>query len=414
VPNLDDAGLSGYRPLSVRAYRLQNDTLTGWTVKQFAQKYTQLKVVNVLRSEPARRTVVDSAEPIFALEDGSVALAADGVQSTARLRDHDTTPPGKARPDRGLLLATTYVKLGAPDDLQFRQGDIIALSGRTEQFTLNMGLIGPEVSDPAALNVPIDAAEILVTNKALEGRELGELRHADFAGQVAIHHIERGGVPIPLGLHLKLQRFDVLFVAGVKSGVDRLAALAGHVARPSTATDLMTLGAGMILGLLIGQVEVPLAGATVGPGNGGGLLLAGVIVASVPPLQRFFGDTPNGARKLLEELGLVTFVAIVGVNAGAVLATQLSGELAAKILIAGFLVCTLPPILVWAIGYHWMKINPAILLGAVAGARSHRSPAREAAREVGSSVPWIGFPVAYAVSGVLVTIFGYVAMILTK
>src|SRR5690348_13401579 len=52
VPNVDDAGLTGWRPLSVRAYRLTNDTLTGWTVKQFVQKYPQYKVLNVLRVEP--------------------------------------------------------------------------------------------------------------------------------------------------------------------------------------------------------------------------------------------------------------------------------------------------------------------------------------------------------------------------
>jgi putative transport protein len=105
---------------------------------------------------------------------------------------------------------------------------------------------------------------------------------------------------------------------------------------------------------------------------------------------------------------------VVGINSGAALVTQLSGDVAAKILIAGFVVCTVPPILVWAIGLHLMKINPAILMGGVAGARSHSGPAREAAKEIGSSVPWIGFPVGYAVSGVLLTVFGYVAMMLSK
>jgi len=50
----------------------------------------------------------------------------------------------------------------------------------------------------------------------------------------------------------------------------------------------------------------------------------------------------------------------------------------------------------------------------VAGARSRMDPAREAAREIGSSVPWIGLPVAYAVSVVLATAFGYFAMILAR
>ena len=60
------------------------------------------------------------------------------------------------------------------------------------------------------------------------------------------------------------------------------------------------------------------------------------------------------------------------------------------------------------------KINPAVLMGGVAGARSHSGPCREAAKEIDSSVPWVGFPVGYAVSGVLLTVFGYFAMVLSQ
>jgi putative transport protein len=414
VPNIDEAGLTGYRPLAVRAYRLTNDALSRTTVKQFVQKYPQYKVLNVLRPEPARRRAVVSEARAFTLEEEPMELAAAGAASSTRLREADTTMAGRAHADRGVLPEYTYTKLGAGDDLAFRQGDIITLGGRLEQMTQNVAHIGPEVADRTALNIPLDAAEILVTSKALEGRELGEFHNADFAGQVALHHIERGGVPLPLGLHVKLRRFDVLFVTGVKAGVDKLAALAGRIARPSTSTDLLTLSLGMILGLLIGQIAVPLAGAKVGLGNAGGLLVSGVIVSSVVSRLRFLGNTPNAARNILEDLGLVMFIAIVAINAGASLATQLSGELAAKILIAGFFVCVVPPLVAWTIGLHMMKINPAILAGGVAGARSHSGPAREAAKEIDSSVPWIGFPVGYAVSGVLLTVFGYVAMVMTK
>jgi putative transport protein len=357
VPNVDDAGLTGYRPLALRAYKLTNDALAGMTVRQFLQKNPEYKVFNVGRGDE---------------------------------------------------------RLGAPDDLVFQKGDVIALGGRLEAMTDKMGLIGPEVPDAKVLNIPIDQAEILVTNKEMEGKELKEFRTADFAGQIGLHHIERGGVTIPMGLNTTLQRFDVLFIGGVKSAVDKVAALMGKVARPSTSTDLLTLSLGMILGFLIGAIAFPIAGSKVGLGNAGGLLVSGIIVSSIVSRLRFFGSTPNAARNILEDLGLVVFIAIVGVNAGAGLITQLTGTVALYIFIAGFIVTTVPPFLVWAIGYHWMKINPAVLMGGVAGARSHSGPAREAAKEIGSSVPWIGFPVGYAVSGVLLTVFGYVAMVMSK
>jgi uncharacterized membrane protein HdeD (DUF308 family) len=144
------------------------------------------------------------------------------------------------------------------------------------------------------------------------------------------------------------------------------------------------------------------------------LLVSGVIVSSLSSRLRFFGNTPAAARNVLEDLGLVVFVAIVGINAGNSLLAQLTGAVALKIFIVGFIACTIPPFIVWAIGFHWFKINPAVLMGGVAGARSHSGPCREAAKEINSTVPWIGFPVGYAVSGILLTIFGYFAMVLAQ
>ncbi|WBL75480.1 transporter [Bradyrhizobium xenonodulans] len=355
VPNVDDAGLTGYRPLALRAYKLTNDGIVGWSVRQFAKKYPQYKVLNIGRSDHA---------------------------------------------------------LGAPDELKFQKGDVLAIGGRLDAITENIGLVGPEVPDAKILNIPIDTAEILVTNKDVVGKELLEFRTADFAGQIALRGVERGGVPIPVGLHTKLQSFDVLFVSGVKSAVDHAAALMGKVARPSTATDLLMWGIGMILGFLIGLLGFPVAGSMVTLGAGAGLLVSGVIVSSIASRVRFIGNTPNAARNIIEDLGLVLFISMVGVNAGAALLSQLTGALTLKILFAGFICTTVPPILVWAIGYHLMNINAAVLMGGVAGARTHSGPAREAAKEIESSVPWVGFPVGYAVAGVLLTVGGYLSMAL--
>ena len=146
-------------------------------------------------------------------------------------------------------------------------GDVVALGGRLEDLTANMGLLGPEVPDAKALNIPLDQAEILVTEKSMEGKVLKEFRNEEFAGQIQLLRIERGGVPIPLGADTELKRFDVLFVAGLKSAVEKIGAALGKVARPSTGTDLLTLSVGMVLGLLVGQINVPVGSFSVGLGN---------------------------------------------------------------------------------------------------------------------------------------------------
>jgi putative transport protein len=357
VTNVEGSGLSGFRPFGLRAYRLENASTAGLTIEAFRRAHPEYRIVNVVRNKES---------------------------------------------------------LGADVSLVLQKGDVIALGGAIESLTDKMGLIGPEIADQKALNVPLDEAEILVTNKNAIDRELVSFRDSSFAGQLQLVKFERSGLPFPVGLKTKLQRRDILTVVGLKGAVQEAAGLIGRIARPSTATDLLTLAVGMVLGLLIGLIQFPAFGASVGLGNAGGLLLSGVLVSSVSSRLRYFGNTPNAARNILEDLGLVVFVAIVGINAGNSLLSQLTGTVALKIFVVGFVACTIPPFIVWAIGYHVFKINPAVLMGGVAGARSHSGPCREAAVEIQSSVPWIGFPVAYAVSGVLLTIFGYFAMILAQ
>ena len=357
VQNVDDAGLTGYRNSGLRAYRLENATTAGQTISQFRKSYQQYRIVNVVRGDEV---------------------------------------------------------LGAAPDLVLKQGDVVALGGRLEELTSNLGLLGAEVADSKVLNIPLDQAEILLTNKDFDEKPLKQLGATDVAGQIGLTKIERAGESLPLGTDTILKRFDVLYVTGLKSAVNRAGEVLGKIGRQSTSTDLLTLSAGMVIGLLIGKITVPVGDFSVGLGNAGGLLLSGILVSSVVSRLRFFGSTPNAARNILEDLGLVTFIAIVGINAGATLLEQLTGSIAIKIFLAGFIASTIPPFVTWAIGLHIFKINPAVLMGGVAGSRSHSGPAREASKEIGSSVPWVGFPVGYAVSGVLYTVFGYFAMVLSQ
>jgi putative transport protein len=356
VKNVDNAGLSGFRPGGLRAYRLENAELVGKTIQQFREANPEYKILNVRRNEEL---------------------------------------------------------LGANPELVMQKNDIIALGGKIEALTDKMGLIGTEVADANVLSVQLDQAEVLVTNPEAIGKPLKSFRNSDIAGQIYLAKLERGGVPYPVGLETVLQKRDVLFFVGLKSAVQTAGQMLGVITRPGVATDLLTLSIGMMLGFAIGMIEFPAFGSKVGLGNAGGLLLSGIIVASLSSRLRFFGNVPNAARNVLEDLGLIVFVAIVGINSGAAVLSQLSGTLALNIFLLGFVACTIPPFIVWAIGFHMFKTNPAILMGAVAGARSHSGPCREAAAEIGSTVPWVGFPVAYAVSGVLLTVFGYVAVMLT-
>src|SRR5690606_18151536 len=183
-------------------------------------------------------------------------------------------------------------------------GDVVALGGRTEARPANMGVLSPDGPDARALNIPVAQAEILVANKEVTSRPLTSSPGSQLAAVVQLQRIERSGVPLPIGLETTLQKRDVMFVTGLQPAVSKAGEIFGVIARHSSATDLLTLSFGMILGFLIGLIEVPAFGANVGLGNAGGLLLSGIIVSSISSRLRFFGNTPTAARNILEDLGL--------------------------------------------------------------------------------------------------------------
>jgi putative transport protein len=136
------------------------------------------------------------------------------------------------------------------------------------------------------------------------------------------------------------------------------------------------------------------------------------VIASLRERLPIFGNTPTAARQLLEDVGLTVFVAVIGVNAGAHMLDGVTFDLAAKVLLGGVVVSTLPPLLAWIIGYYVFRVNAAVLMGVVAGARVNTAPVKEATNDLKSSVPWVGYPIPYAVSNVLDSFWGYFLMVI--
>src|SRR6476469_8456003 len=189
VRDLEGGGLTGYRQFGLRAYRLENPAQVGKSIAGFRKSNPEYRIVNVSRGG---------------------------------------------------------APLGADPDLVLQKGDVIAFVCSTEPTTEKMGLIGPEVADAKALGIPMDQADILVTNKEMVGRTFESFRETALAGQLQVTKVERGGVQIPAGLKTELQRMDIISVVGLKSAVNELGDMWGRIARTNTSTDLLTLAAGMI------------------------------------------------------------------------------------------------------------------------------------------------------------------------
>jgi putative transport protein len=298
------------------------------------------------------------------------------------------------------------------DDLVLRPGDEIAVSAPIDILLARANEIGVEVDERDLRSIPTETVEVVVTRDDIVGKTLEELVHGVGHG-VYLNGLFRAGDEVPATAETKIHKGDVLRVTGDAAHLGALTKAAGAVSRSDVATDIVFLAVGLAVGALLGAITIPLGKIKISLGTGGGLLLTGLFIAVWRTRRpQLGGPFPEPARRLVEDLGLNIFVAVIGLNAGSKFLDALQGGGVLALLAASMVVGLIPPIVVWVIGLYAMKMNPAVLLGAMAGARTNSPGMRVAQEDTESTAPAIGFPVPFAVGTILLTIAGYVLMLL--
>jgi putative transport protein len=152
---------------------------------------------------------------------------------------------------------------------------------------------------------------------------------------------------------------------------------------------------------------VPLFGVSISFGAAA-VLLTGIVYGWLKTRHPAFGGPiSEGARQLMETLGLNVFMAVLAVNSGqAVYEVFMHGPVWA-LLASCLIVGMIPGMAAWWIGRHVIRLNPALLLGAVTGARQNTTSRYGALKETQSSVPGIGYPVPLAIAVVTLSVVAY-------
>lgn len=296
--------------------------------------------------------------------------------------------------------------LASPDgDAVIQEGDEIALVGYPESHEkLDVNYRnGKEVFDRNLLDLQIVTEEIVVKNDAVVGRHLVELNLTEKG--CFLNRVVRSQIEMPFERNIMLQKGDVLQISGEKQRVKLLANKIGFISIHSQTTDLVAFTTFFVLGLLIGSVSLVFGQLEFGLGNAVGLLLAGILMGYLRANHPTVGYVPPGALRLAKDLGLAVFMVSTGLKAGGGILDHLS-QVGAVVLFSGMLVTTLPVLVGYLFGVWVLKMNPALLLGAITGARTC-APAMDVVNEAAnSSIPALGYAGTYAVANVMLTLAG--------
>ena len=310
----------------------------------------------------------------------------------------------------GAIRRNGEVNLEITPDTRIELGDEVAIVGYAGALVELGHHIGPEIHEPGLYDHPIESCRIVVMrSKASEvDLDLGQIR--DRFG-CFLSSVDRFGVEVPVENDVRLEPGDVLHVTGHKVSLDRLGETLGHIERAVDETDLITFGLGIAAGSLLGTLSVRVAGIPLGVGAAGGLLTSGLVIGYLRALHPTFGRVPDAARWAFMELGLLTFMAGVGLNAGSGLLDTLARS-GASLFVAGALVTTVPILVGFAFGRFVLGINPVLLLGGITGSMTSGAALGIVNREAGNSLPALGYTGAYAFANVLLTIAGSVILLL--
>jgi len=323
----------------------------------------------------------------------------------------------QGRFDRAII--ERVVRSGEPleptPELLLQTGDVVGVSGRLSSVAAAGELVGDEVENKEALSFPMKVVSAVITDKRFAGKTLRQIRDSFGEGElqgVYLLSFKRQGLPMPMLLKTQVRRGDVFELAGRPDEVDRVANTLGYTEAPGGKSDLAYHALGIVAGTLLGLLSVKVGGIPVTLGVGGGVLVSGLCFGWLHARYPVFGALPQPAQWILSEFGLSAFAAAIALAAGpkALAAIQQQGI---ALLVAGALVTAIPVIVALYFGRFVLKLHPVVLLGALAGGQTV-APALNAANEASDSLtPVLGFTVTYAISNVLLAVWGPVIVAFT-
>ena len=294
-------------------------------------------------------------------------------------------------------------------------GDVAAISGPRGLLVDKVESHVPEVEDPQLLDIPAERLEVFVTNREISGKTVQQisemLADAPYARGVYLRRIQRSMVDIPILPQTEIFRGDILTIAGSQRHVEAAVKFLGYADRPVEATDIAFVGAGIVLGGLVGALSYKVGGIPLSLSTSGGALLAGLVLGWLRTIRPVFGRIPSPALWLMNTLGLNVFIAVVGISAGPGFVAGLQ-QVGISLFIWGAVATAIPMILAVYIGYYIFRFHPAILFGCCAGARTTTAALGMIQEAAKSKIPALGYGMPYAVGNTLLTIFGMVIVLL--
>lgn len=282
------------------------------------------------------------------------------------------------------------------------KGDIIKAVGDADAMNRIKLLIGHQTETEIPLSSQYDVRRVLVTNKPYVNKTIRELNLLENYG-ATITRVTRAGINFSPSPSTRIHFADKLMIACGTDNMKQVVNIFGNDDRRLSDTDFLPIALGIIIGVLIGKINISIGTFNFSPGLTGGVLFAGLILGRTGKTGPFLWTMTSAANQLLRQLGLLLFMAAVGTAAGANL-VDIFQQNGYTMFIAGAIITLVPMVVATLLAKFFFKINLLTLLGALTGSMTSTPGLAAVDVMTKTNAPSVAYATVYPLAMVLLIV----------
>lgn len=280
--------------------------------------------------------------------------------------------------------------------------DVVRAVGTAQALEKIKLLIGKPTTQKIVLKNTSEVQWVLATNKRVINKTLSELQLFDNY-DATVTRIRRSGIDITPRPSSTIRFGDKLLVA-CQGNIKNVAKFLGNEEKRLSETDILPIAAGIVLGILLGSVPVPLPGGLEFKlGLTGGVLIVALVLSKIGKTGNILWNVSGPANQLMRQLGLLFFLAAVGTHAGENLMETIATH-GTKLFLTGITITILPMLIALLIGHFLLRLNFLSLLGTLTGGMTSTPGLTAIDSLTESEAPSIAYATVYPVAMVVLIV----------
>jgi putative transport protein len=278
-------------------------------------------------------------------------------------------------------------------------GDLVNVVGTPETVDAVVGFLGAVSERQLEFDrSEVDYRRIFVSNPEIAGRMLADLQLPQAFGAL-ITRVRRGDIDLLARGDTVLELGDRVRVLAHRDNLQALSNFFGDSYKSLSEVNLLSLNLGLILGLLLGEVPIPLPnGVVIRLGFAGGPLIVGLALGALRRSGPIIWTIPYSANLTLRQIGLIMLLAAIGVRSGYTFVTTFTESGGLSLLAAGLVITMVTGLLTLVIGYWLLKIPFGLLTGMLAGLQTQPAVLGFALEQADNELPNIGYALVFPVA----------------